>query len=174
MSFKAKDLSYGKPTSFAATCTEADLPKDDTQPAFLRRLRGQMAGDGSGRHENPIQRTKRLKQDDEDDAPTYVLEDTNQSMSKAEYEAMVSGKDSDKGDTAAEEGDATKVTTTVSQAKDTIAEVGKSTKKRKVAKVIGDEKDEDAQDSKSTEKKGVKKAKKKAKPVKLSFGDHEE
>jgi hypothetical protein len=150
--------------------------QDDTQPAFLRRLRGEMAGDGSGRHENPIQRNKRLKQDDEEDAPTYVLEDTNQSMSKAEYEAMVAGKVSEKDGATAEEGGTTKVTATTPHAKDTIVEIGKATKKRKVAKVIGEEKDEneDEKASKTSEKKSIKKAKKKGKPVKLSFGDQED
>lgn len=33
------------------------------------------------------------KDDDEDDAPTYVIEETNQSLSKEEYDALVSGKD---------------------------------------------------------------------------------
>ncbi|KAF2689231.1 hypothetical protein K458DRAFT_291050 [Lentithecium fluviatile CBS 122367] len=157
MSFKSKDLSY-----------------DDTQPAFLRRLRGELAGDGSGRHENPIPRSKRLKkEDDEDDAPTYVLEDTNQSMTKAEYEAMVADKDAE-NDAAADGGEKSKETATSTHAKDTIAEVGKPTKKRKAAKVIAEEKEEDEKDSKVSEKKVVKKAKKKGKPVKLSFDDPEE
>jgi hypothetical protein len=56
-------------------------------------MRGELAGDGSGRHEQPVARNKKLKNDDEDDAPTYVLEDTNQSLSKAEYEAIVAGDD---------------------------------------------------------------------------------
>jgi len=135
-----------------------------------------MAGDGSGRHENPIQRNKRLKQDDEEDAPTYVLEDTNQSMSKAEYEAMVAGKDSGNDGTTEEDGDKTKVNATAPQAKDTIVEVGKVTKKRKVVKVIGEEKNENEnkEEPRTTEKKVIKKAKKKGKPVKLSFGDQEE
>jgi hypothetical protein len=148
---------------------------DDTQPAFLRRLRGELAGDGSGRHENPIQRNKRLKQDDEEDAPTYVLEETNQSMSKAEYEAMVAGKDSEADPASLDEAGKTKDTSAVPQVKDTIVEVGKATKKRKVAKVIREEKEEDDKATEAKpEKKVVKKAKKKGKPVKLSFGDQEE
>ncbi|KAJ4351160.1 uncharacterized protein N0V89_006499 [Didymosphaeria variabile] len=151
MSFKAKDLHY-----------------DDTQPAFLRRMRGELAGDGSGRHEQPIPRNKRLKKDDdEDDAPTYVLEDTNQSMTKAEYEAMVAGKDATKADDDATQDEAT------TQSKDNIAEVGKVTKKRKVAKVIAEEEEGDGKETQVPEKKPVKKAKKKGKPVKLSFGDEE-
>jgi hypothetical protein len=148
------------------------LYPDDSQPAFLRRLRGELAGDGSGRHEQPIPRNKRLKQDEEDDAPTYVLEDTNQSLTKAEYEAMVAGKGDSEDPVeaqASKAGDAA----TKPQSKDNIAEVGKTTKKRKAAKVIGDEQDEGSQDSKVPEKKVLKKGKKKSKPVKLSFGDDE-
>ncbi|KAF2451839.1 hypothetical protein P171DRAFT_348247 [Karstenula rhodostoma CBS 690.94] len=157
MSFKAKDLHY-----------------NDKQPAFLRRLRGELAGDGSGRHEQPVPRNKRLKKDDdEDDAPTYVLEDTNQSMTKAEYEAMVAGDDAEKSEeTTKGDNEATKDSATT-QPKDNIVEVGKATKKRKVAKVIAEERDGDAEESKEPEKKVVKKAKKKGKPVKLSFGDEE-
>lgn len=148
---------------------------DNTQPAFLRRLRGELAGDDSARHERPIPRNKRLKQDDEEDAPTYVLEDTNQSLTKAEYEAMVSGEDQDKVEGGSEEeSEKPKDTGTEAQSKDNIAEVGKATKKRKVARVIGEEKDDDAKASKPSDTKVLKKAKKKGKPVKLSFGDQEE
>jgi hypothetical protein len=148
---------------------------DGTQPAFLRRLRGELAGDGSGRHENPIQRNKRLKQDDEEDAPTYVLEETNQSMSKAEYEAMVAGKDSEEDPASLDQADKNKDAYAKPQVKDTIVEVGKATKKRKVAKVIGEEKEDDGKETEpKSEKKVVKKPKKKGKPVKLSFGDQEE
>ncbi|KAF2278661.1 uncharacterized protein EI97DRAFT_448535 [Westerdykella ornata] len=153
MGFKAKDLTY-----------------DAAQPAFLQRLRGQIAGDGSARPEPSIPRNKKLVRDDEDDAPTYVLEGTNQSLTKAEYEALVAGKDAD----AAEDSAPTTIEhkDAPSQPKEKIAEVGKGSKKRKAAKVIGgDEEDDDAG---KDEAKVVKKAKKKAKPVKLSFGDQED
>jgi hypothetical protein len=147
--------------------------KDDTQPAFLQRLRGELAGDGSGRHENPIARSKRLKQDDEEDAPTYVLEDTNQSMTKAEYEAMVAGKDAENDGISTEGVEKSQDPASATQARNTIVGVGKTTKKRKAAKVIGEERGEEKEDFKTSEKKVVKKAKKKGKPVKLSFGDEE-
>jgi hypothetical protein len=136
-------------------------------------MRGELAGDGSGRHEQPVARNKKLKNDNEDDAPTYVLEDTNQSLSKAEYEAMVAGDDAKEDDAAADE-TATEDSTTgpKKQSKNNITEVGKVSKKRKVAKVIGEEKD-DKTTAKSTETKMVKKPKKKSKPVKLTFGDEE-
>ncbi|PVI01063.1 hypothetical protein DM02DRAFT_591748 [Periconia macrospinosa] len=155
MSFKAKDLHF-----------------DDTQPAFLQRIRGQLAGDGSGRHEVPIPRNKKEKVDDEEDAPTYVMEETNDSLTKAEYEALVAGKDAENEKSANDPEQAKDKAPTVAK-KDNIAEVGKVTKKRKVAKVIGDEGDEDAKSEKDAGKKVTKKAKKKGKPVKLSFGDDE-
>ena len=112
------------------------------------------------------------KDDDEDDAPTYVLEDTNQSMTKAEYEAMVAGKDGDADEATKEDGEASK-TKDLTQTKDNIVEVGKATKKRKAAKIIGEQKDEGVKESTEPEAKVVKKAKKKAKAVKLTFGDDE-
>ncbi|KAF1972486.1 hypothetical protein BU23DRAFT_580871 [Bimuria novae-zelandiae CBS 107.79] len=155
MSFKAKDLYF-----------------DNTQPAFLRRMRAELAGDGSGRHEQPIPRNKRLKKDDdEDDAPTYVLEDTNQSMTRAEYEAMVAGKDGPAADDATEASEDVSKATASEQPKDNIVEVGKANKKRKVAKVIGEDKDDEVKAPNESEKKVVKKFKKKGKAVKLSFGD---
>jgi hypothetical protein len=172
MSFKAKDLHYGMSVNTTIRKFELIILTDDTQPAFLRRMRGELAGDGSGRHEQPVPRNKRMKKDDdEDDAPAYVLEDTNQSMTKAEYEAMVAGKDGEAGDDASKEGEDASKATESAQNKDKIVEVGKATKKRKVAKVIGEEKEEESIESKEPEKKVVKKAKKKGKPVKLSFGD---
>lgn len=150
---------------------------DATQPAFLRRLRGQMPGDESGRHERPIPRNKRLKNDDEDDAPTYVLEESGQSLTKEEYEAMVSGKDPKETEETAEgeisiaDGEAKH--TASHDSKDKIAEVGKSTKKRKAAKIIGAE-EQNEEPAKKTDSKVTKKPKKKAKPVKLSFGDQDE
>jgi hypothetical protein len=57
--------------------------------------------------------------------------------------------------------------------KDNIAEVGKGTKKRKAVKIIGDQAAEAGEDS-NTELRTTKNPKKKAKKVKLSFGDQEE
>ncbi|KAF1951259.1 hypothetical protein CC80DRAFT_496281 [Byssothecium circinans] len=157
MSFKSKDLHF-----------------EISQPAFLQRLRGQLAGDDSGRHERPIQRSKRLKKDDEEDAPTYVMEETNDSLTKAEYEAMLASKDKEDED-ATQDGEKSKDATTETK-KDNIADGGKSTKKRKVAKVIGEEgekKQDGDEKGKTAEKKAIKKPKKRGKTIKLSFGDEE-
>ncbi|KAJ4325718.1 hypothetical protein N0V94_000477 [Neodidymelliopsis sp. IMI 364377] len=137
----------------------------------------QMQGEDSARHERPVPRNKRLKQDDEDDAPTYVLEETNQSMSKEEYEAFVAGKDS-KPEDGLEKGTTTvKETGNESKSKDKIREVGANARKRKAAKVISDEQEESTnapKDAQQADTKVTKKPKKKAKAVKLTFGDEEE
>tara|TARA_R110002003_G_scaffold235_14_gene17068 strand:- start:20663 stop:21076 length:414 start_codon:yes stop_codon:yes gene_type:complete len=136
-----------------------------------------MSGD-TARHEQPIPRNKRLKQDDEDDAPTYVLEDTKESLTKQEYEALVSGKDSEnkEEDVAASVSKPDSAESERRQ-KDKIAEVGAATKKRKAAKIISDEQEESKKEAgkseKATDGKVTKKPKKKAKAVKLTFGDEE-
>ncbi|KAF2658616.1 hypothetical protein K491DRAFT_652523 [Lophiostoma macrostomum CBS 122681] len=164
MSFKAKDLTY-----------------DAKEPTFLRRLRGEVTGDDSARHERPIPRNKRLKQDDEEDAPTYVLEESNQSLTKAEYEALIAGKsEPETGTTETDAQTGSNVTNVeakdaaIKPNKDNIAEVGKTSKKRKAVKVIGEPEDEEKRDTTKSDNKPTKKAKKKTKPVKLSFGDQGE
>jgi hypothetical protein len=175
MSFKAKDLQY-----------------DDRQPAFLRRLRGEISGSVSDpdRQINPVARAKgpsRLKNDDEDDGPTYVMENTNESLSKEEYEALVNGKDekehksADAADSAsknaAEDAESTR-------AKQKVAAVGGPGKKRKAVKIVGD--DEEAEEEGSTKAKteipsnslnsDTKRPakKKKAKAIKVSFGSDDD
>ncbi|CAN9203273.1 unnamed protein product [Alternaria alternata] len=160
--FKAKDLHF-----------------DNSQPAFLQRLRGQLTSGDTARHEHPIARNKRMKKDDdEDDAPTYVMEETNQSLSKEEYDALVSGKDGkEEEETATDEVGEKRDNDSKSQSKDKIAEVGANAKKRKAAKIIS----EDQSESKGGEETAVKKPdakpakkpKKKAKAVKLTFGEDE-
>lgn len=158
MSFKTKDLHF-----------------DNSQPAFLQRLRGQIQNGDSSRHEQPVARNRKVKEE-EDDAPAYVLEGTNQSLTKEEYEDLVSCKAPkeescpslrDANGASVEEGNV--------KPRDKIAEVGGNAKKRKVAKIVGDEPDEKVkvQTSKKQDTKAVKKSKK-AKAVKLSFGDEED
>lgn len=118
-----------------------------------------------------------MKQDDEDDAPTYVLEDTNQSMSKEEYEAFVAEKVSTEESKPENQQTAKVETEGESKAKDKITEVGSNTKKRKAAKIISEELDrskDEPKDAKKLEAKTSKKPKKKIKTVKLTFGDEEE
>ncbi|KAH8722648.1 hypothetical protein GQ44DRAFT_347681 [Phaeosphaeriaceae sp. PMI808] len=155
MSFKAKDLHF-----------------DNEQPAFLRRLRGELTSGDSARHEQPIARNKRMNKNDEDDAPTYVLEDSNQSLTKEEYDAFVSGKNpGDEQTTMADDASKDAPKDTELKQKDRIAEVGSGSKKRKAAKVIANEQEE-SKESTTSETKVIKKPKK-AKAVKLTFGDEE-
>lgn len=118
------------------------------------------------------------KDDDEDDAPTYVMEETNQSLSKEEYDALVSGKDGkEEEETATDEVGEKKDNDSKSQSKDKIAEVGANAKKRKAAKIIsedqGESKGEEETAVKKPDAKPAKKPKKKAKAVKLTFGEDE-
>ncbi|KAI9796967.1 MAG: hypothetical protein M1825_006281 [Sarcosagium campestre] len=75
MAFNAKNLSY-----------------ELKEPSFLRKLKSQYGGGDAQRHERPIARPKRLRTgDDEDDEPTYVDDETNQTISKDEYLTLVEG-----------------------------------------------------------------------------------
>ncbi|KAF2503054.1 hypothetical protein BU16DRAFT_28022 [Lophium mytilinum] len=156
------------------------LTFEANEPAFLRRLRGEASsGRDPARHERPVARPKRAKGEDEDDAPTYVLEDGNESLSKAEYEALIAGKDADQelgveGAASGKKGDADdaeKEEASKQPSKHQSIEVGAVSKKRKAVKVVQTSDGEDDADAKP--KKAVKKPKKKAKAVKLSFGDDE-
>jgi hypothetical protein len=177
---KSKDLTYDKSTS---------------QPAFLQRLRDQNSAISStGRHEQPIARAQRAKNPnaDDDDAPTYVVEGSSETLTKAEYEKLTAGDGNDAdekfGDvkdmvTGELTGDSPKASGALPDEDDggparasVIVDAGKATKKRKMAKVVGgDDNDADEATSKvsSKDESKPKKLKKKGKPIKLSFGDEE-
>jgi hypothetical protein len=174
---KSKDLTYDKNAS---------------QPAFLQRLRDQNSAiASSGRHEQPIARAQRAKNpnNDDDDAPTYVVEGSSETLTRAEYEKLTSGDTDDVESkfgnvknmvTGELTGDSPKASGALPDEDDVPArasvtvDAGKATKKRKVAKVVGgDDGDEaNAKDTSEDESK-PKKLKKKGKPIKLSFGDEE-
>ncbi|WEW61105.1 hypothetical protein PRK78_006594 [Emydomyces testavorans] len=62
---------------------------EKNEPAFLRRLRSQY-GDGTGeRHGRSNVRPVKPKDPDADDGPTYLDEESNEVISKEEYEAML-------------------------------------------------------------------------------------
>ncbi|KAI9853679.1 MAG: hypothetical protein M1824_001015 [Vezdaea acicularis] len=71
MTFNAKNLSY-----------------ELKEPSFLRKLKSQYGGQDGQRHERPTARPKRARED-EDDAPTYVDEESRDTISKEDYEAMI-------------------------------------------------------------------------------------
>ena len=174
---KSKDLSYDKSAS---------------QPAFLQRLRDQNSAISvSGRQEQPIARAQRAKNpnNDDDDAPTYVVEGSSETLTKAEYEELTSGDGGDVeskfGDvkdmvTGELTGDSPKASGALPDEDDAPArasvtvDAGKATKKRKMAKVVGGDDGDDVtiNDTNKDESK-PKKPKKKGKPIKLSFGDEE-
>ena len=160
------------------------LEFDRSQPAFLQRLRGQITGQTGDpdRQVDAQARPKRPKRLDaeEDDGPTYVLEDTNDTLTKEEYDALMN-KDAN-GANASEKAEASKDSPEKAQneTKPTqkLGAIG-AAKKRKAVKVIGGDEDEDQVDVKEGEKgddkkvEGKKAPKKKKAKVKIDFGDDE-
>ncbi|KAB8261738.1 hypothetical protein BDV32DRAFT_30553 [Aspergillus pseudonomiae] len=164
MSFKSKNLAY-----------------EAKEPAFLQRLRNQY-GDTSGRLERPIARPRKLKDADDDDDPTYVDEESNEVISKEEYEALVresnkEGEDTGKGEpdpeqTTSQDNEQDKASTTQEApiSKQNMAEIG-GPKKRKQAKVIGEEEPAAEKEEIQPKDTGSRKPKQKKKKIKLSFDE---
>jgi len=173
MSFKAKNLEYAA-----------------EEPAFLRRLRAQNGG-FDDRHERTVPRPKRARlENDEDDAPAYVVEGSGENLTKEEYEALVTRGEGKAGETTAGSGGVPQSSETKASGGSpdqddegrkarVVAEAGVGGKKRKVAKVVGE--DDEVADSKALPEKSCttpgsgtkKKPKKRGKPIKLSFNDDE-
>lgn len=154
------------------------------EPAFLRRLRQQHSG-GGGPERYIAPRNKKQPTDEDDDAPTYVLDEVSgETLSKKEFEAMnngeiVEGREGEEGSGIIKIPEEKPVAEKVN-----ITEIGGKGKKRKVAKIIGDGDEDDAAGKDENNDKGngkegtIKKKKGKAggkakKAVKLSFGDDE-
>ncbi|EEQ89952.1 hypothetical protein RJZ56_004744 [Blastomyces dermatitidis] len=163
MSFNAKNLTYEK-----------------NEPAFLRKLRSQY-GDGSGfRNDRPSPRPTKKKDADDDDAPTYVDEASNEIISKEEYDVLVRGDSDNKiGERSGNNRNENEKTRSTNDTGDGVdqgerqgpkakrnqhfAEIG-GAKKRKQAKVIGEDATEDA-----TRKPPASRKPKLKKKIKLSF-----
>lgn len=156
---------------------------ESNEPSFLRKLRGQVSGQDADRYEHPVARPKKARKADDDDEPTYVVEGSNDTLSKEEYDALVSktaGADDGTGHVPGNAYDedpeikATKGGGGLSEepavrSKQTLTEVGKSEKKRKAGKVVAE--DQDGKGGKPDGgANGIKKPRKKAKAIKLSFG----
>lgn len=155
------------------------------EPPFLQRLKNQYGGANSSRHERPIPRPRRLQKDEDDDAPTYVDEETNEVISKEEYESLVRG---DKGEDTREErehpndettsaltkegADKLNSETEVTQQKQNIAEIG-GPKKRKQGRVVGEEDAPDEAEQRQ-ESSSSRKPKQEKKKIKLSFDEGED
>ncbi|PNS17636.1 hypothetical protein CAC42_3031 [Sphaceloma murrayae] len=166
------------------------LQYESEQPAFLQRMRA--AAPGDGRHERPIPRPKRARQDDDEDAPAYVMEETNESLSKDEYEKLVSGANGDDAedvatsraagqeDRQASEGNPImsgalpddEVRSSEQAGRRKVNEASLGVKKRKAATVVGQDDDGEGADNVVQEAR-PKKGKKKGKAIKLSFNDDE-
>ncbi|KAK0260846.1 hypothetical protein LTR91_010701 [Friedmanniomyces endolithicus] len=162
---KAKDLSY-----------------DTSLPPFLQRLHDQKAGRGdTDRHERPLARPMRAKDSNDDDGPT-VVDESGETVSKAEYEKLTAA-DAETADATAggnmvddTKGDDLEVLMSgalpVEDGKKVgvVATSGLVTKKRKAARIVG-EADAEVVVKAAPETKAVAKPKKKAKHIKLAFDD---
>lgn len=157
------------------------------EPVFLRRLRQQHAG-GGGPDRYIAPRNRKTAVDDDEDAPTYVLEGAeNETISREEFKAMTSGKgeleveESKEADPqkfgggvegGGEAGAAVSGEEHLGRAKRTnITDIGVKGKKRKAARIGGDD-EAGGEEKRAEDNKGKSKTGKKAKnPVKLSFDE---
>ncbi|KAM3422736.1 hypothetical protein BST61_g221 [Cercospora zeina] len=156
------------------------LSYDSSLPPFLQRLHEQKAGRGdTDRHEQPIARAKRAKDPNEDDGPT-VVDESGETLSKEDYEKLqksnagVDDTPNVKGDSdlAAEPRMSGALPEDALQGKHVKVTDGTAQKKRKAAKVVGNDNDPHADgDTISSTQKQSKKPKKKQKTVKLAFND---
>ena len=89
MSFNAKNLSYGM-SARPMVWLVLNSPIESKEPNFLRKLRSEVGRGISDRHERPLARPKMQKNEDEDDQPTYVDEDSHDTISKADYDTLTS------------------------------------------------------------------------------------
>ena len=97
MTFNAKNLSYREcprlMSGHIARRLMINYP-DTHEPVFLQRLRHGHQGSSPGMNSTPVNdRCKHLKQSAEDDQPTYVMEGGGETVSKAEFDQMVSQSD---------------------------------------------------------------------------------
>ncbi|MCJ1290741.1 hypothetical protein MMC34_002283 [Xylographa carneopallida] len=72
MAFNAKNLTY-----------------ESKEPAFLRKLKNEYGGSNADRHESQLARPRKPRNNDDDDEPTYVDEESNDTITKAQYEAIL-------------------------------------------------------------------------------------
>ena len=160
-----------------------DLSYEATLPPFLQKLHAQKAGWGDeDRHERPIARPKRAKAHDDEDEPT-VVDEAGETVSRAELKKMTAAQDGEGEDenvkTVGEESELPKGSGAIQdevQRPDQKVTDGTATKKRKLAKVVGEDEEgkaitETHSVNESVPKKVVKKAKKKARPIKLAFDE---
>lgn len=159
-----------------------DLTYDPSLPPFLQRLHAQKAGRGGDphRHEHAIARPRKAKEQYEDDGPT-IVDESGDVIGKEEMEKMA--KDGANGNVVKEDGGEAQAKAVVQDGgverktdaqKVTDGSVAGASKKRKVAKVVGEEDKDEAEELEANgveKEKPMKKSKKKSKPIKLAFDD---
>lgn len=147
-----------------------DLQFDKSLPPFLQKLHAQKGGFGdTDRHERAIARPKKAKDDNDDDGPT-MIDESGETLTKDEY-ARLAGAEIAVGESVVEP-DARSTGGEPSTAKvDPKVTNGPALKKRKAAKVIGDDAENSHEEDGAVASKPAKKIKKKGKPVKLAFDD---
>jgi hypothetical protein len=153
------------------------------QPAFLRRLRGEAdtLDAGVSHTVNQDLRRRAIKTSDEDDDPTYVLEESGSTISKAEFDALVSSKEGAPGpeeagkvETQPTLNPAVQSTSVESSSGKSAAAIGINSKKRKATQVITEDsvrEENTVSSAKSTNRPPNVRSKKKPKAIKLSFND---
>lgn len=130
-------------------------------------------------------RPRKLKENDDEDAPVYVDEETNEAISKEDYESLLNGTeatakyDDQNAEAGTESTDPGKASEQAenedAKTQHNLAEIGGSgisQKKRRQAKVIRDE-EPDEESSQRKDGPTVPKSKAKRKKIKLSFDDPE-
>ena len=171
MSFKSKNLQYER-----------------NEPAFLRRIRGELVGSTDDQTNSvPLpKKPKRLELGD-DDGPTYVLEDSGETVTKEAFEKMIAKNEEGEDGPVVTDAEAkqqgndaqNEKNDNMNRDKKQVAKIGAVSKKRKMVKIVSEDPDSDegaegTPSSKFSSKRNVQKAKKKAKQVKLTFDDDNE
>lgn len=186
MTFNAKNLSYReclRPISRQIARKLMISYSDTHEPVFLQRLRHEHQGSSPGTNRPPVNdRRKHLKQTAEDDQPTYVMEGDGETVSKADFDQMVSqsdietqnagnsvntGRESLPGEEQALQG--SPLTTPCDATKSHTTAIGARTRKRRIKAVNESAEvscDQNPEKNTQTPIKG-----KRSKKVKLSFED---
>lgn len=148
-------------------------------------MRGETSGVDSPRPERFSQRPRKPKNkdDEDDDAPTYVDEETNDTVTKEDYEALLKGsedKPEGDGDGDAASGEPKEPAASsekaniadAPKAQEKIAEIG-GQKRKKQARVVGGDDDVAAEDDEAPRKdnSSSRRPKAKKKKMKLSFDE---
>ncbi|MCJ1380021.1 hypothetical protein MMC17_003124 [Xylographa soralifera] len=166
MAFNAKNLKY-----------------ESKEPAFLRKLKNEYGGSNADRHGSQLARPRKPKDnDDDDDEPTYVDEESNDTFTKAQYEAILMKEEQitldvqhskplkSNNDGPVIHEPAKEVASETSLRKELVAAIG-GTGKRRIAKVVGDDGLDQSGEERSQGTTVGKRSTKKSKKIKLSFND---